>query len=140
MIHQYYAHKSIARIRQIPFEFTFEEWKSVWLNSGKWEERGRGSGKYCMARFNDIGPYSVNNVYITTNNENSKFVHTHWNNFKHNNKKFKGSIKGICIKTGSEIILEGNTEIEKAGFTSQSVYKCCNGKLKKHKGYTFKRI
>ena len=59
-----------ASNRGIPFLFTFEEWKDWWISNGKWEERGVGKDKYCMCRFNDVGPYSVENVYCASNSKN----------------------------------------------------------------------
>lgn len=63
-------HKSNANCRGIDFLLSFEEWKSLWIESGKWEERGRGSDKYCMCRLGDSGAYIVGNVYIDTNSNN----------------------------------------------------------------------
>ena len=70
--------KRSAFNRNILWEFTFEEWWAVWEASGKWEQRGRKSGQYCMARYGDIGSYSADNVKIVTVNENTQektFVH-----------------------------------------------------------------
>jgi hypothetical protein len=66
----YASQKCAANKRGIEFLLSFEEWYHIWQVSGKWDERGRGSEKYCMARHNDIGPYSINNVSIITNHEN----------------------------------------------------------------------
>lgn len=52
------------------FLFTFDEWWDIWQRSGHWEERGWGSNKYCMSRFNDRGAYEINNVFIQTNGQN----------------------------------------------------------------------
>jgi hypothetical protein len=43
---------------------------TIWNESGKWDERGLGVGKYCMARRMDSGGYSKDNVYITTCDDN----------------------------------------------------------------------
>lgn len=56
--------KWAAKRRCIPWEITFEEWWHVWEESGKWEQRGRGTGKYVMCRRNDSGAYAPDNVYI----------------------------------------------------------------------------
>lgn len=61
----YVDQKRNAAIRDIEFSMTFPEWMSIWGQSGHLAERGRGQGRYCMARFRDIGPYEVGNVYIT---------------------------------------------------------------------------
>ena len=58
--------------RNIGWEFTFEEWLQVWLNSCHWNNRGRETGQYVMARFNDSGPYSKDNVEIITTADNVK--------------------------------------------------------------------
>jgi hypothetical protein len=60
----YTQHKSNAKTRGIEFKLTFDEWKQIWLDSGKWDERGRGAEKYCMCRVGDIGCYEVGNVFI----------------------------------------------------------------------------
>lgn len=60
----YTQHKSNAKTRGIEFKFTFDEWEKVWLDSGKWDERGRGADKYCMCRVGDLGCYEVGNVFI----------------------------------------------------------------------------
>lgn len=60
----YTQHKSNAKRRGIPFLLTLEEWKSIWIESGKWEQRGRGADKYCMCRLSDAGAYEVGNVFI----------------------------------------------------------------------------
>lgn len=70
MKNKYNTHKSNAKKRGIEFLLTFEEWSSLWINSGKYENRGRGKDKYCMCRINDVGPYSVDNVFIDTNSNN----------------------------------------------------------------------
>ena len=60
----YTQQKSNAKQRGVEFFITFEEWKQVWLDSGKWDERGRGAEKFCMCRIGDVGCYSVANVFI----------------------------------------------------------------------------
>ena len=54
----------------IEFRMTFAEWLMVWIESGKWNQRGRKGHEYMMSRYNDIGHYEVGNVKIITNNEN----------------------------------------------------------------------
>ena len=153
-------HKYNAECRGVEFNFTFDEWVKMWEDSGKWDERGVGPEKYCMARHNDIGPYSIDNVSIQTNKENDTFAVTHRDHDKWypavvnarknpewrakitgtGNSQFKGLIKGTCKKTGREIILTGKNEINHAGFQHQHVYKCLNGKLNSHGGFTWQRI
>jgi hypothetical protein len=71
----YRGHKSRARQKGIEFLLTFEEWLSIWTESGKFAQRGTGSLDYCMARHGDVGPYAVGNVRICTNQENIREAH-----------------------------------------------------------------
>src|SRR5215471_15386779 len=68
--HIYALQRSGARYRGIAFLLTFDEWMSIWQESGHWERRGGGRNDYCMARFGDNGPYAADNVKICTNAEN----------------------------------------------------------------------
>jgi hypothetical protein len=67
---KWWAHKGNARVRNIPFLITFEEWRDIWLESGKWDQRGYRRGQYCMARYGDKGAYEVGNVRICLVEEN----------------------------------------------------------------------
>lgn len=69
---RYAAQKKKAALRGIPFRMTLGEWWSVWLASGKWGDRGRGAGRYCMARHGDAGAYELGNVSIQSNSINSR--------------------------------------------------------------------
>lgn len=59
----------------IEFKLTFDEWYSIWINSGHWEERGRSHGQYCMSRYNDIGHYEIDNVFIQLHAQNTSDGH-----------------------------------------------------------------
>lgn len=71
---RYSSQKCQALKRQIPWLFTFESWWKVWESSGKWEQRGTSG--YVMTRYKDTGPYSPENVFIKTCQENTK---EYWN-------------------------------------------------------------
>ena len=60
--------------RGIAWEISLWDWWQVWDRSGKWSQRGRGSG-YVMSRHGDGGPYAVGNVCIKTNSENTAERH-----------------------------------------------------------------
>lgn len=60
----YTQQKSNAKQRGVEFLLTLDEWKQIWLDSGNWEQRGRGAEKYCMCRIGDTGPYAIGNVFI----------------------------------------------------------------------------
>jgi hypothetical protein len=66
----YGVHKVRAKLRDIPFLLTFEEWWEIWRDSGKWEQRGCRKDQYVMARHRDRGAYAVGNVRICTAAEN----------------------------------------------------------------------
>jgi hypothetical protein len=66
----YRTHRNNASARGIPFLLTYDEWFKIWINSGHLAERGRRRDQYCMARPNDVGPYTIDNVIIITNAEN----------------------------------------------------------------------
>lgn len=67
--------KADAKRRGIEFLFCFDDWKNWWVNTALWHLRGRNAGCYQMCRINDIGPYSVENVYCDTIEANSKLPH-----------------------------------------------------------------
>ena len=73
---RYIQQKCQADQRKIDWLFTFESWWKMWEESGKWEQRGRKSGQYCMARKGDIGPYSPENVDIILVTKNSSDAHS----------------------------------------------------------------
>lgn len=66
----YKAQKSNAKTRGVSFLLTFEQWLSIWTESGKLDQRGRGADKFCMCRNGDVGSYEVDNVFIGTGREN----------------------------------------------------------------------
>lgn len=69
---RYLNQRTTAFRRGINWEISFSEWLAVWIDSGKWEQRGIGRGTYCMARHGDIGPYRIDNVSIQLNEANSR--------------------------------------------------------------------
>ena len=56
----------------ILWKLTFEEWITIWFNSGQYENRGTRRGNYVMSRKGDIGPYSIDNVDIKLHEENAR--------------------------------------------------------------------
>lgn len=73
---KYYNQMRNAMNRGIEWAITLKEWWETWESSGVYEQRGINKGQYVMARFNDVGPYAVGNVYITTTEENLKEYRT----------------------------------------------------------------
>lgn len=57
--------------RGIAFHLDFATWWQFWnAVPGRWERRGRGLERLCMARFADVGPYALHNIYCATNARN----------------------------------------------------------------------
>lgn len=70
---KYVQQRKNAKSRGLEWNFTFPSWWAVWLESGKWDQRGLGAGLYVMARYGDGDtPYNADNVYICTQSQNSK--------------------------------------------------------------------
>lgn len=67
--------RKAAKERNIDFLLTYEEWLEIWQDSGHLHERGVRKGQYVMARFGDVGPYSVCNVKIITADDNRREGH-----------------------------------------------------------------
>lgn len=63
-IARYIQHRSNVMKKKVQWSLTLWEWWSIWNESGKYPERGRGKDNYCMARVNDEGVYIANNVEI----------------------------------------------------------------------------
>ena len=67
---RYGEHRFNAEVRGVEFRLTFEEWKTLWIESGKWEQRGPRRGQYVMARHGDQGAYEMGNVRVCLAREN----------------------------------------------------------------------
>ena len=65
------SQKNNAKHRGIAWDLSLVEWADIWKRSGHLSERGQGKGRYVMSRIADQGGYSVGNVVIQTNSENS---------------------------------------------------------------------
>ena len=63
-----------ANGKPINFLLTYSEWLDVWLESGRFTERGNRRGQYCMSRYNDVGDYELGNVFIQLHSSNSSEV------------------------------------------------------------------
>src|SRR5215467_13606874 len=67
---RYMWQRNKALQRGIPWLFSFAEWCAIWLESGKWDQRGNLHGQYVLARFGDAGAYERSNVRICLVGEN----------------------------------------------------------------------
>jgi hypothetical protein len=92
---EFYGQKGNAKARGIEFLFTYEQWLNWWITSGKLEQRGKGRGKYCMMRKGDVGPYSIENVFCGTNEQNAIDCHKGKTRSKETKELMSRSHKGL---------------------------------------------
>lgn len=67
---KFLTNRGNAAKRGIEWRLSFEEWLGWWESTGHYQERGRGQGKYVMARFNDSGAYELNNIFCHQHGSN----------------------------------------------------------------------
>lgn len=60
----YNQQRQNAADRGIAWELNLWQWWTIWQESGRWGQRGRGCRGYCMCRRGDVGPYAPDNVVI----------------------------------------------------------------------------
>lgn len=65
------AQKAMAKHRDVEWLLSFDEWMNWWNLTGHYEERGRKANEFVMSRFNDVGPYSLSNIFCQTRIENT---------------------------------------------------------------------
>ena len=96
---RYTTQKALAKDRGVDFEFAFDEWLRVWVESGHILERGKEGHQYVMARLEDKGPYRVGNVKIITGSEKvseSQIGRPRSQTWRANNSmKHRGRIKSV---------------------------------------------
>lgn len=96
--------KNNSRMRGIDWGLKFWEWWTIWQDSGKWSERGRGSEAYVMCRFGDTGGYTVGNAYIATNLHNIKFQPNNPYRLQHpDHEKFMASLPNSRARKGCSV-------------------------------------
>ena len=71
-IARYIQHRSNVKRQNIDWHISLWQWWTIWNTSGLYNSRGRGKNGYCMTRLKDQGPYTYDNVYITTISKNLK--------------------------------------------------------------------
>lgn len=130
---KYHRQRLNAKSRNIEWLFTFETWMGWWNSTGKIDQRGVHSYEYCMCRFDDIGPYSPDNVYCSTNAENiafsNKLMNSGWklNSEQRRNTSSMGGRASSILKReqGKKLFLEKYEKIKhldrfKRGFRSEA--------------------
>jgi hypothetical protein len=96
VIRAFEQQRQAAKIRAVDWQLTFAEWYAIWQTSGKLHLRGRGIGKYVMARTGDEGPYAVGNVQIQLSTQNNRDAVKKWAG------KTKAHTGVFCIYPGRE--------------------------------------
>jgi hypothetical protein len=91
---KYSMQKTSAEKRGIAWQFTFDEWFNWWQATGHWDNRGCKKGQYVMARFEDKGPYAINNVFCCSVEQNNSDRH-----------KFNSYVKAAVSKAQSKPIM-----------------------------------
>ena len=77
-----------AEKRGIAFYLSYDEWYQWWLQHGIDTNLSQGpmtKDTLCMCRFNDSGPYTLNNIYCDTNSNNASLRNRLWHS---NTNKF----------------------------------------------------
>jgi hypothetical protein len=72
---KYHHQRRTALKRNIDWCFSYPQWVRWWekqLGKNWFVKRGAGPDQYCMARFNDVGPYQEDNVKCVLWSENRK--------------------------------------------------------------------
>ena len=91
----YTQQKSNSKQRGIGFVLTFDEWKQIWIESDKWDQRGRGAEKYCMCRIGDVGCYEVGNVFIGLGGHNVRDGNLGKRDSNETRQKKSNSLRGM---------------------------------------------
>jgi hypothetical protein len=89
---KYGNQKFKARKRKIAWNINFNQWYDWWLAQGVDKNQHnsyKGKHLLCMCRYNDTGPYSLDNIYCATKSQNSKDANPNLHNLRDNSKKLQ---------------------------------------------------
>lgn len=134
--HAYLAQRQATKLRgcdklghKIEFKLTFREWLTIWLGSGKMQQRGKYRGDYCMARHNDLGDYEVGNVSIVLQHVNNSKAHQGQKHTEAEKKRRSAANMGAANPKARKVLLNGveystlNEAMEKTGLTNYMIRK-----------------
>lgn len=99
----YRQQRKNANQRGVEWRITLVEWWGVWVASGKFELRGRGRGKYVMARSGDVGPYAVENVEIADAVQNNSDGRAVWRAGEVWRARIDGAIREFASSEAAKI-------------------------------------
>ena len=114
--------RSGAIIRGITWDFDYQSWLKVWTDSGFLNMRGRGRGRYAMARNKDVGPYAAWNVEIILHESNSRDARTnHPKSVFEFAKRHLGLARGWTFAAGKYQVVVGGKYVGR--FTTEGAAK-----------------
>ena len=99
--YRYGKQKRDAMNRGIEFKLTLQEWIQWWAQQGVDKDIPQPLTKntLCMCRFNDTGPYELNNIYCATLSQNQKDARKFNPNYgKNRSRPFKTPIGNFPSK------------------------------------------
>jgi hypothetical protein len=73
----WYNQKRNYEKRNIDFSVSLKDWYGIWRKSKKLKLRGKGSGKYVMARKDFSKPATADNLHVVSHNQSSILGHKH---------------------------------------------------------------
>lgn len=95
---QFLTQRQNAKKRNIDWQLTEQEWIDWWEATGHFHERGRGKGKWIMARFNDTGPYSLTNIFCHQHGSNVSDGQKGKPKSKEHKEKLRDNLNNIRVK------------------------------------------
>lgn len=137
--------KQSSSNRGITWALSFAQWYAIWQASGKLHLRGRGKGRYCMARIRDEGGYVLGNVHVQLASDNSADAVKKWAG------KFKAHMGVFCLYPGREMAwlakvgrcrlgffpsIEAATAAREAFIASNGFERKANGQIKARREVT----
>ena len=66
---------------------TFPQWAQIWMESGKWGERGLARDMYVLGRKDRLKPFTADNVEVVSLGQNSAKNDWAWSRGKNSNKE-----------------------------------------------------
>lgn len=85
---------------KVLFKLSFDEWDAIWQASGRWQDRGRTRGCYCMSRYNDLGHYELGNVFIQPIGDNTRESNARYTHSEEVRRKISANRKLQHVATG----------------------------------------
>ncbi len=125
----YGRQKCHAEKRGIEFLLSFDEWLTIWAESGHVADRGRRRHQYVMARLGDVGSYKVGNVKIITALQNNYEQRATWTGRRHS----AASRKKMSVKMTGNTNGRGNRGRVYSPATIERMRQSHLGKTRKRK-------